>query len=321
VTLADLTAIGRWVSEVVGWPRISLCRREEPVDRLFAGERQHVGPYRVVERIGVGGLAVVYRAVHLLSREVVAVKVLLPQRRVHPEFRERLRREATALRQIDHPHVVRLLDAGGIESDVESDSYLVLELLETDLASCLAARGPAPLAPAAALAIARDLAGGLAAVHARGLVHRDVKPANVLLRADGSAVLSDFELAIGARDVNADGAARRLTPSNVVAGTAAYLAPEQILGLPLDGRSDLYALGVVLYELLAGTVPFGGRDPLSTLRAHLDEEPPPLGSPVAPPVAAIVDRALRKRPDDRFASAAAMSDALAAAIDEVAADE
>jgi serine/threonine-protein kinase len=178
----------------------------------------------------------------------------------------------------------------------------------------LRAQYPEPLAPNAALRLARGVAAGLAAVHAAGVVHRDVKPSNILLRADGSPVLTDFGLAAALAAVQAS---QRLTPSNVIVGTADYLAPEHIASGTVGGRTDIYSLGVVLYEMLAGYAPFAGRDPLKTLQAHLDEPPPPLPSTVPPAARAVVERALQKRPADRFASA----EAVLAALDEALGEE
>jgi serine/threonine-protein kinase len=138
-------------------------------------------------------------------------------------------------------------------------------------------------------------------------VHRDVKPSNVLLRADGTPVLTDLGLALLRVEAAQEG---RLTASNVILGTADYLAPEQVVGAVVDERSDLYALGMVLYEMLAGVVPFAGRTPLETLQAQVEEEPPPLPERVPTAVRAVVMRALQKRPEDRFPSAAAFADAL-----------
>jgi serine/threonine protein kinase len=161
------------------------------------------------------------------------------------------------------------------------------------------------------LHIARDAATALGAVHAARLIHRDLKPSNILMRANGQPVVTDFGLAAAITD---SGIERRLTPANVLVGTADYLAPEAIRGQAVDGRADLYALGVILYEMLAGFVPFAGRGPLETLRAHCEEVVPPLPKLVPPAVQAIVDRALQKRPEDRFAAAEEMAAMLTAAL-------
>jgi serine/threonine protein kinase len=153
------------------------------------------------------------------------------------------------------------------------------------------------------------VAQALAAVHAAGLVHRDVKPSNILLRADGAPVVTDFGMAATLVDLLAE---RRLTPPNVLLGTADYLSPEAISGEVVDGRADLYSLGVVLYEMLTGFVPFAGRDPYETMRAHCEERVPPLPGEIPTAVRAIVECALQKRREDRFTTAGEMADALAA---------
>lgn len=267
------------------------------------------GPYVVVEQLGVGGMAAVYSAVHVATDAAVALKVLPAGWGAAPEFRERLAREAAMLRRIDHPNVIRILEVGEVEARLGGGCYLAMEWLPQALDRVLRAQYPEPLAPATALRLARGVAVGLAAAHAAGVVHRDVKPSNILLRADGAPVLTDFGLATALAGVQT---AQRLTPSNVIVGTADYLAPEHIAGVATDGRTDIYSLGVVLYEMLAGYVPFAGHDPMETLRMHLDEPPPPLPPTVPPAARTVVDRALQKRPEDRFISAIA----LLAALDE-----
>jgi serine/threonine protein kinase len=272
------------------------------------------GPYRVVEQIGAGGMAAVYSAVHEGDGTAVALKVLPGAWGRAPELEARLRREAEILRQVDHPHVVRVHAVGSVEHDLGGGLYVAMEWLPHGLDRVLWAQYPAPLGVAEALRIARGVADGLSAVHALGVIHRDVKPSNIMLRADGTPVLTDFGLAAA----RADAAGRQqLTPANVFVGTADYLAPEVSLGTEIDGRADLYALGVVLYEMLSGTVPFAGRPPLEAIRAHVEEEPPPLPPTVPATVRAIVERALRKHPEERYGSAAEMAGTLGAAAREL----
>jgi CRP-like cAMP-binding protein len=272
------------------------------------------GPYRVVAQLGAGGMAVVYSAVRVDDELAVALKVLPASWGAAPELRARLEREAALLRRIDHPGVIRLLDVGEVGERLGGGTYVAMEWLPHALDRVLRAQYPEPLPVAAALRIVRDVAEALGAVHAAGIVHRDVKPANVLLRADGRPVLTDFGLSAALADLARE---RRLTPSDVLVGTADYLAPEQIAGDPVDGRADLYALGVVLYELLAGYVPFAGREPIETLRAHQEEPAPPLPPEVPSAAVAIVGRALEKRPADRFQSAGAMAAALSAGLTDI----
>jgi serine/threonine protein kinase len=221
-----------------------------------------------------------------------------------PELRARLRAEAAALQRIDHPNVVKVLEVGEVDGQLGGGCYIALEWLPQALDRVMRAQYPEPLRPAAALRLARGVSDGLAATHAVGLLHRDVKPSNVLLRTDGTPVLTDFGLATAIAET---AIANRLTPHDMVVGTADYMAPEQIEGVHMDHRADIYALGVVLYELVAGHVPFAGRDPMQTFKAHQEEEPPPLPLEIPSSVRELVARALQKDPDDRFASASAMA--------------
>jgi CRP-like cAMP-binding protein len=304
----------------------ALCDRVAVATRILwereRGERSgplglRFGPYRAIAQLGVGAMAAVYSAIDSRTESAAAVKVLPAAWGEAPELQARLAREADVLRRIAHPNVVAVLDVGPVETRLGGGCYLAMEWLPNALDRVLRARYPDALPPAEALRLGLGVAEGLAAVHSAGLVHRDVKPANVLLRSDGSPVLTDFGLATTLAET---ALRRRLTPTNVIVGTADYLAPEQIAGGPPDPRTDLYALGVTLYEMLAGYVPFAGRDPLETLRSHQEEEPPPLPPEVPPVVCAIVERALQKRPEARFDSASAMAAALGSALEEVQRD-
>jgi serine/threonine protein kinase len=268
------------------------------------------GSYRVIGQIGVGGMAVVFGAVHQMTGAIAAIKVLPIAGGASSVLRQRLYREATILQRIDHPRIVKLLEVGEVSSGLGGGCYIAMEYLPDSLLRVLSER-PAKLLPVTrALRLARGIAEGLSIVHAAGLVHRDVKPSNIMLRQDGSPVLIDFSLTALVAE---EALSSRLTPPNVLVGTAEYLAPEQIAGLPFDGRSDLYSLGVVLYEMLSGRTPFAGRVPFEVLLAHVGESPPLL-PPTSPPAAvAVVNQALRKLPDDRFVSAGAMAQALSEA--------
>ena len=268
------------------------------------------GPFRVVEQLGAGGMAVVYAAVHETTKASAALKVLPAAWGAAPELQARLGREAEALQRVEHPNVVRVLDVGEVDGALGGGCYIALEWLPQGLDRVLRAQFPEPLDAPAALRIAGGVADALEATHRAGLLHRDVKPSNVMLRADATPVLTDFGLATM---LSEQALAARLTPSNVVVGTADYMAPEQIDGGPPDPRTDLYALGVVLYELLAGHVPFAGREPMAALDAHRHEPPPPLPLEVPDAARAVVERALRKQPSDRFGSAAEMAEAIGAA--------
>ena len=300
-----LRALNRALVDRLLLNTLLLEERDYGPGSVVAGLR--FGPYRAVEQIGAGGMGAVFSAVHAASEEAAAVKVLPVAWGADPELRARLEREAEALRRIDHPNVVTVLEVGEVEARSGGGTYLAMEYLPHALDRVLRAQYPEPLPPARALALARGIAAGLGAVHAAGLVHRDVKPSNVLLRQDGTPVLIDFGLVTVLAEVARE---RRLTAPNVIPGSADYMSPEQVAGTPLDGRSDLYSLGIVLYEMLTGHVPFAGLDPLETLRAHAHLPPPPLPAAVPAPARAVVQRALRKRREERYEFAAALEAAL-----------
>jgi len=265
------------------------------------------GPYRVVAQLGAGGMAVVYSAVRDNDGRAVALKVLPASWGAAPELRERLQHEARILQDLQQPGVIQLLEIGTVSEKLGGGTFIAMEWLPDALDRLLRARYPRPLDVQHALKIAAGVAEALDCVHRAGLVHRDVKPSNILLRADGQPVLTDFGLANALRD---EVSARRLTPPGTLVGTADYLAPEVIAGRRVDGRSDIYSLGVVLYEMLAGYVPFAGRDPFQMLRAHLEEAVPALPPLVPEGVRTIVGRALEKDPSSRFATASEFAVAL-----------
>ena len=269
------------------------------------------GPYCVVAQLGAGGMSVVYSAVREADDLAVALKVLPASWGAATELRARLQREATILQQLHHPGIVRVLDIGTISDNLGGGTYVAMEWLPDALDRVLRAQYPRVLEMGAALRIARGVADALAAVHAQGLVHRDVKPSNILLRASGEPVLTDFGLAAALIQEMSD---QRLTPPQTLVGTADYLAPETIAGHTVDGRADVYSLGVVLYEMLAGYVPFAGREPFQTLRAHLEQNVPSLPPEIPEAVRTLVSRALEKDPSRRFASALEFRGALGALL-------
>ena len=271
------------------------------------------GPYRAIEQIGAGGMAAVYSGIHVESGAAVALKVLPPSGGQGGELRDRLAREAAVLRQIAHHNVIAMLDAGSMEVEgaLGGGFYLALEWIPHALDRVLRAQYPEPMAIHSALRLAHGVAEGLVAVHAAGIVHRDVKPSNILLRADGTPVLTDMGLSTAVAESARE---KRLTSTDVIMGTADYIAPEQVTSAALDPRSDLYSLGVVLHEMVTGVVPFAGRTPLDMLRAKVDEPPPSLPASVPNAVAELITRALQPDPGERFASAMALRDALARAI-------
>ena len=260
------------------------------------GDLGRLGEYHVIAKIGAGGMGVVYRAEDARLRRPTALKVMAPALAARPDYRERFLREARAAATVEHENVVPVYHVG----EENGVPFLAMPLLA---GRTLQERlGGKPAAVAEVLVVARQLAAGLAAAHARGLIHRDVKPSNVWVEeaADGSVVrvrLLDFGLAIGAGDA-------RLTGSNQLFGTPAYMSPEQARGGPLDARTDLFSLGCVLYEMATGRRPFGAAagDAYSVLSALASETPPPprtVNSALPPALSALIVRLLEKDAADR----------------------
>ncbi|MEJ3744592.1 serine/threonine-protein kinase [Actinomycetes bacterium KLBMP 9797] len=258
------------------------------------------GRYRLDERVGTGGMGDVWRATDTLLTRPVAVKVLQPALVAQPGFAERFRSEARTLAGLRHPGVVNVYDYG--EDDV---TYLVMAFVEGQpLNRRIEAAGR--LSVGETVSIVTQAARALDAVHVTGVIHRDVKPGNLLIEPDGTVVLVDFGVARQA-------AAAELTKTNEVIGTALYMAPEQVSKRPLSPATDVYALGAVAYHCLVGEPPFPGESALQVALARLDSEPAPLPDDVPEPVRAVVMRALAREPEDRYPSAGALADAMAAA--------
>jgi YVTN family beta-propeller protein len=258
--------------------------------------------YRIQALLGRGGMGVVYLAEQTGPHRQVALKLLLDPATSSEAFRTRFLRESELAAAIDHPNVLPVYDAG----DTDGVLWIAMRHVDgIDLAALLARDGP--LAPDQALGIAGQVAGALDAAHARGLVHRDVKPGNVLLAVEQGAVthayLADFGL------TKRIGGARGVTVSGQVLGTIDYVAPEQVQGGQVDGRADQYALGCVLFECLTGVVPFQRDSELAVLWAHVHDPPPRIGQhrPDLPAgLEEVVDRALAKAPGDRYPSCGAL---------------
>ncbi|SIN11313.1 serine/threonine-protein kinase [Micromonospora cremea] len=264
--------------------------------------------YRLGERVATGGMGAVWRGTDVLLEREVAVKVLLPSLVADPEFTARFRAEAQMLAALRHPGVVAVHDVGQATlADGSRVDYLVMEYVEGEPLSARV-RVAGRLDPATTMSVLAQAADALHTAHLAGIVHRDVKPGNLLVKADGRVVLVDFGIA---RSRSMAG----LTAANMVLGTASYMSPEQATGQPVSPATDVYALGAVAYFCLAGQPPFDGDNPLAVALRHAQDEPAPLPSDTPPAVVAVVARALAKRPADRFASAAELAGAAADARD------
>ena len=258
--------------------------------------------YDIEGEIGEGAMASVYLATQRSLERKVALKVMAAALAADPSFCERFLREGKTLARLSHPHTVTIHDIG----NVGELYYMAMEYLPN---GTLKERIAAGMTPEQGVTLIRQIASALGYAHAQGLVHRDVKPANILFRADGTAVLSDFGIAKSLDDRT------QFTQAGFAVGTPSYMSPEQARGQEIDGRADLYALGVVLYEILVGKLPYSGTDALSTALAHLTEPLPEL------PVhhgryQDVLRKLLAKDPAERFPDAAA----LLLALDQLPAD-
>jgi protein kinase-like protein/PASTA domain-containing protein len=247
--------------------------------------------YRLEQRIAVGGMGEVWRASDVLLRRKVAVKVLKPEYAADPHFVERFRNEARHTAALSHPGIANVFDYG----EIGDMAYLVMELVDSEPLSTVLARD-GRLTPASTLDIVGQAALALQAAHEAGVIHRDVKPGNILIRPDGVVKVTDFGIA---RVVDA----APVTQTGMVVGTAAYLSPEQASGRPTTAASDVYSLGVVAYECLSGERPFRADSAVGVAMAHATATPPPLPKDVPPLVAGFVLRAMEKDPARRHPSA------------------
>jgi tRNA A-37 threonylcarbamoyl transferase component Bud32/CheY-like chemotaxis protein len=266
-----------------------------------------VAGYRIEERIGRGGMGLVYRAEHLNLRRRAAIKIIAPELADASGFRERFNREARIAAALQHPNIVTVYDAG------EEDGllYLAMQYIEgNDLSAVLRSQGR--LRPYRALDVCRQIAAALDAAHAQGLIHRDVKPANVLIEGR-TAFLTDFGLT-----KRIEGTRTQLTKAGDVVGTIHYVAPEQIEGGRVDARTDIYSLGCLVYHCLTGELPFARDTDVAVIYAHLSEEPPRITS-VRPELPggldAVIAKALEKAPERRFQTCADLMSAARAVID------
>jgi len=253
--------------------------------------------YRLDDRIAAGGMGEVWRATDTVLGRDVAVKTMHAGRAEDPGFQTRFRHEARTMAVLHHPGVADVYDYG----QSGPDAYIVMARVEGEpLNERIAARGR--LTPAETMSIVAQAGRALDAAHQAGIVHRDVKPGNLIIRPDGTVVLVDFGVARSAESA-------ALTGAQEVVGTALYIAPEQVSKDKTGPSADVYALGCVAYHCLAGHPPFEGDSAIAVAMQHLSDEPPPLPGDVPPPVRAVVETAMAKDPSQRFTSAAAMAQA------------
>ena len=265
-------------------------------------EGREIAGYRIESEIGRGGMGVVYLASQSFPERKVALKLLSPDLASDPAFRERFVHESNAAASTEHPNIVPVYGAG----EADGQLYLAMRFIEgTDLESLLERKGA--LAPERSARICAEIADALEAAHDRGLIHRDVKPGNILLDSRERAYLTDFGLI---RRIKLD---TDITKTGQFMGTVDYCAPEQIKGGEIDGRADVYSLGCVLFECLTGAPPFRRDTEVATIYAHLEEDVPKasLKRPeISPLLSSVVSKAMAKRPEDRFATAGGMAEAL-----------
>src|SRR5580698_8011941 len=265
----------------------------EPVET-----RVYSGRYELTHLIARGGMAQVYRAMDRQLERPVALKVLFPELSIDRTFVERFRREAQAAANLSHPNIVPVFDWG----EDDGSYFIVMEYVDGRALSAVL-KDPEPLPPRQIASIGAGVAAALAFAHRHGVIHRDVKPGNVLITPDGEVKVTDFGIA---RAVNTE---ESLTQTGAVMGTAAYFSPEQAEGKGVDARSDIYSLGVVLYEMAVGKPPFTGDSPVAVASKHVRDQPvlPREANPAVPAaLEAIIMKALSKSPDDRYPTAEEM---------------
>ncbi|HRI10959.1 MAG TPA: serine/threonine-protein kinase, partial [Nannocystaceae bacterium] len=257
------------------------------------------GRYRIDKLLGEGGMGAVYRGFHLHLRRDFAIKVLHPDVTRDPEISRRFEREAQSAARLDHPNCIQVTEFGTTDDGIK---YMVMQLLEGIELQDLV-RGPLELTRALDFIV--QILSGLEHAHAKGVVHRDLKPQNVFVTRDasGKELLKIVDFGI-AKIVAGEGAGEQMTRAGLVFGTPLYMSPEQCLGVDVDGRTDLYSTGILLYFMLSGKLPFYGDDPVAVIRMQVSQEPPPLPPSVPADLAAIVRRLLAKQRDQRFPDAA-----------------
>jgi serine/threonine-protein kinase len=313
----DSLTFGRGLSNIGFWLTVSAiiavvsCSRIEILHRQ-AGEARQLGQYLLKEKLGEGGMGEVYLAQHMLLRRPCVLKVIRPERAGDPKNLRRFEREVQATATLTHPNTVQVYDYGHTD---DGTFYYVMEYLPgLTLEALVKKTGPLP--PSRAIHFLRQVCGALQEAHARGLIHRDIKPGNVMVCERGGipdvAKLLDFGLVLPpAGDADGD----KLTQDGTVTGTPAYLSPEQAGGQDtVDARSDIYSVGALAYFLLTGLAPFAGRTGMKMIAAHLYETPEPLSRhrpDVPADLEAVILRCLAKEPDARFSDAASLNATLA----------
>jgi len=265
---------------------------------------ENLGNYRLIDRLGAGGMGEVWRAEDPRLQRLVAIKILSERIANDPEWKARFLREARTIAQLNHPNIATIYSI-----EQESDKlFIAMELVEGESLATVMSRGALP--PAEAVKIFKQVAEALAEAHDKGIVHRDIKPDNILVGKRGIKVL-DFGIA--KQITTAATSTPTLTQAGLIVGTPFYMSPEQALGRPVDARSDLFSLGVVIYEALAGKRPFEGESVTETMMNIIMQEPVELSTiaPKVPPaLTEIVGRSLQKKPERRYGSAGEMVDAL-----------
>lgn len=267
-----------------------------------------LGRYTILGIVGRGGMASVYKAHHAALDRTVALKVMRASLTEDPEFVERFRREARAVARLEHPNIVQVFDF----DEIDGKSVLAMQYLEGGTLKDLIVTRGAPMSPQESAQIVRGIADALDHAHGSDIIHRDVKPSNVMLTKGGRVIVTDFGIAkiVGSSST-------QYTATGVGVGTPDYMSPEQGQGVPLDRRSDIYALGAVAYELLTGRVPFSAETPMAVMIKHIrDPLPPPsaLNPAVTPAVEGVIAKAMAKLPADRYATAGDFATALEQAV-------